>query len=159
MLLKRLALLSSIFVLAVATHAQAPSVTLPTFTPTPGVGHDYIGMLAETVNPATGAVSVRINLPTPAPSRGPAVPLGFGYDSNYNFVVPGVPGQATWATPGTPWAKGGWSLLVPTLSEIQGTVYYPATPPFTCGWWGDFLFTDREQRCFVWASQHSFPFP
>jgi RHS repeat-associated protein len=122
--------------------AQAPSVTYSTFTPTSDVGHDYIGLLSEMVNPADGSVSVRINLPVPKPGRGPAVSLGFGYDSNVHFVVPGVPGQASWATRGTPWAKGAWSLLVPTLSEIQGTIVFGSSnPPVTCGWWGDFLFT------------------
>jgi len=126
---------------AASAHAQAPSVTYSTFTPTPGVGHDYVGMLAETVNPANGSVSVRINLPVPSPGRGPTIPFGFGYDSNYAFVVPGVPGQASWAIPSTPWSKGGWSFLVATLSEIQGQVVVQTNPQVTCGWWGDFFFT------------------
>src|SRR5947207_14339808 len=45
--------------------AQITNVTDETSTPLPGTGHDYIGLLSETVNPANGSISLRINAPLP----------------------------------------------------------------------------------------------
>jgi hypothetical protein len=42
-----------------SARAQAPA------TPTPGVGHDYIGAINDVVNPADGSVSLRISVPIP----------------------------------------------------------------------------------------------
>ena len=61
--------------------AQITDVTTSTATPIPGAGHDYIKMLNETVNPASGSVSVRIQAPTPA-GRHLSLPFAFAYDSN-----------------------------------------------------------------------------
>jgi hypothetical protein len=46
-------------------HAQAMNVTDVEATPIPGAGHDYIHMLDETVNPANGSLSIRIEVPVP----------------------------------------------------------------------------------------------
>ena len=62
--------------LGVAASAQIPSVTDVTAPPTPGVGHDYIQDNVETVNPANGALSIRIGVPLP-PSRGVNIPFNF----------------------------------------------------------------------------------
>jgi hypothetical protein len=83
--------------------------------PIAGAGHDYLGRLNETVNPATGAVSVRISVPVP-PARGITVPFTFGYDSNtaQHFV-----GGLGLTDNGAYLAQGGWSYMVPALSEMQ----------------------------------------
>src|ERR1039458_949163 len=64
-------------------QAQVPSAGGEMASPIPGVGHHYLGMssdlLTETVNPATGSVSVSINLPTP-PSRGFTLPFSIMYN-------------------------------------------------------------------------------
>ena len=48
--------------------------------PVPGVGHNYISNLNETVNPADGTVAVSIQVPTPS-GRGPRRPSGASSDS------------------------------------------------------------------------------
>jgi len=51
-------------------------------TPVPGSGHDYIKMLDETVNPANGSVSLRIEAPVPKQRGDVNFPFYvFGYDS------------------------------------------------------------------------------
>jgi hypothetical protein len=62
-------------------HAQITDVTADQTPPIAGVEHNYIQLLNETVNPATGSVSVRIGVPVP-PGRGVTVPFAFTYDSN-----------------------------------------------------------------------------
>ncbi len=59
-----------------AIFGQITNVTDDTSTPVPGVGHDYIGMVSETVNPANGSVSLRIGVPVP-PGRGLKLPFSF----------------------------------------------------------------------------------
>jgi hypothetical protein len=66
---------------ACLSSAQILNVTDSTSTPIPGVGHDYIKMLSETVNPANGSVSLRIGVPMPT-GRKLAIPFSFAYDSN-----------------------------------------------------------------------------
>jgi RHS repeat-associated protein len=52
-------------------------------TPLPGSGHDYIKMLQETVNPANGSLSVRIEAPVPKQRGDVNYPYYiFGYDSS-----------------------------------------------------------------------------
>jgi hypothetical protein len=50
--------LSVILAAGLPGRAQVQNVTDTTSTPVPGVGHDYLGMLNETVEPANGAVSL-----------------------------------------------------------------------------------------------------
>ena len=48
-----------------SARAQITNVDDTTSTPSPGAGHDYIHLLSETVNPANGSVSLRIEVPMP----------------------------------------------------------------------------------------------
>lgn len=73
--------ISAFFSSALVASAQITNVNDATSTPTPGVGHDYIKMLNETVNPANGSVSLRVEAPVPK-GRGPTMPFSFDYDSN-----------------------------------------------------------------------------
>jgi hypothetical protein len=73
--------LFSIFWLTTVSQAQITNVTSDQAPPIPGVGHDYLKMINETVNPANGAVSIRISAPVPQ-ARGFTLPFSFGYDSN-----------------------------------------------------------------------------
>lgn len=63
------------------SNAQIPQSTTTTATPIPGAGHDYLGGVAETVNPVNGSVSIRIPVIMP-PGRGITLPFSFAYDSN-----------------------------------------------------------------------------
>ncbi len=66
--------------------AQITNVTNSTSTPTPGSGHNYIKMLNETVNPANGSVSIRVDTPV-APGRQLTLPFNFQYDSNGALIL------------------------------------------------------------------------
>jgi hypothetical protein len=137
-------LLGYSFVLVIPTaHAQITNVTGDQAPPIPGAGHDYIHMIDETVNPATGAVSIRISVPSP-PGRGISVPFSFGYDSNaaHHFSAP-----ASFAPADNPGylSKGGWSYLVPQLSMLQKDNYWFTQSPvqrYDCYYFTDYMFTD-----------------
>jgi len=75
-------LLSASFALVCGSFArgQITNVTNTTSTPIPGAGHDYVKLLSETVNPANGSVSLRIQVPTPS-GRQMSLPFAFAYDS------------------------------------------------------------------------------
>ena len=117
--------------------AQMTAVTNSTSTPIPGVGHDYIKMLSETVNPANGSVSVRLQVPIP-PGRGITIPFFFAYDSNgvhFPISATGEPGVGAYGTvyvsPSSqvPTA-GGWSYSVPMLS--YDSLYQSIPNPQNC---------------------------
>jgi hypothetical protein len=71
------------FTLVAGSFARAhiTDVNNGTSTPIQGAGHDYLKMLNETVNPANGSVSLRIQVPVP-PGRRLTLPFSFAYDSN-----------------------------------------------------------------------------
>jgi hypothetical protein len=106
------------------SQAQITNVTNDTATPIEGAGHDYIHMLSETVNPATGSVSLRIQIPVPK-ARGFTVPFSIAYDSNsVNHIVPGgYPeyGTASWTSNLGFLSQSGWSYSVPQLSYVPFT--------------------------------------
>ena len=49
----------TVFFFSADGFAQMPPSSSTTSTPVPGVGHDYLGEIAETVNPSNGSVSFR----------------------------------------------------------------------------------------------------
>jgi YD repeat-containing protein len=106
-----------LFLAAFSAQAQIQSTGNTTATPMPGAGHDYIHMLNETVNPANGSVSVRIELPTPK-GRGATLPFSLAYDSNGVHFLAGFGGGglAEWRTSDDPFSHGGWSPSVPRVS-------------------------------------------
>lgn len=57
--------LFTFFTFVTFASGQINELSNATTTPIPGAGHDYIRLLDETVNPANGSVSLRINLGTP----------------------------------------------------------------------------------------------
>src|SRR5438874_7793061 len=118
-------------------HSQITNVTSDQAAPVPGVGHNYIKMLNETVNPATGSVSIRISVPI-APGRGITVPFSFGYDSN---VARHKSGPASWTDNASYLGKGGWSYAVPYLNfQSHQITYNPGGggAPVQCTYYVDF---------------------
>jgi YD repeat-containing protein len=120
---------------ATPTYCQTPNPDNTTTPPIPGVGHDYIKMFGETVNPANGSVSLRISLPTPK-GRGMDVPFAILYSSTGVEHVVGNPnggGGAGWGTDNGQATGSGWSLSVPTLTFVQGInqVVLQGPPPST----------------------------
>ena len=123
---------------------QITNVTNNTSTPIPGAGHDYIKMLSETVNPANGSVSLRLNVPVP-PGRGLTVPFSFDYDSN-GIVTPSSSGNGwlVWSWTNSYLYSGGWSYPIPQISHVQLERDTPPgiVPPQSCTYDTGFMFTD-----------------
>jgi len=138
-------LLSFFFALILASCArgQISNLTNQTSTPIPGAGHDYIKMLNETVNPANGSVSLRIQVPTP-PGRKMSLPFAFAYDSSgaQHLVNNGSFGSYAWTDNTAYLAKGGWSYSLPMISDslITESLSYP--PRGKCLYYMNFLFQD-----------------
>ena len=116
-----LSVLGIVLLLSAPTRAQITNVTNDQATPIPGVGHNYIQMLSETVNPSNGSVSLRIQTPAP-PGRLLNIPFGFDYDTSgvHHFTTTPT-GNPTWAVDLTPYSRGGWSYLIPLVTYILGT--------------------------------------
>ena len=145
------ALLCSVLLLLLPglLFGQITSMSNDTSVPTPGLGHDYIKLLSETVNPANGAVSLRIQIPMP-PGRGLSVPFSFSYDSNgaIFLTTAGVAaGTVKWTTNWGYLSQGGWSYSAPMLSEqggqlseVRGKIKY------TCDYIDHFVFRERYAK-------------
>lgn len=105
-----------------AVQAQITNVTDDTSTPIPGVGHDYIKALDETVNPANGSLSLRISVPMPR-GRGLTMPFSFSYDSSGVYHFQGTsPGSGAWLsdatnTNGGNLSSSGWSYSAPLVTS------------------------------------------
>lgn len=95
-------------------------------------------MLSETVNPANGSVSLRIQVPT-AKARGITLPFSFNYDSNgVNHIVGGF--QPAPQSDLTVVSQGGWSYGLPLL---QGVLWNSTTPGgVTCYFNSGYTFQD-----------------
>src|SRR6266446_3912648 len=132
-LLRTLVLSLVVFVLVRPAYSQVLSIDDTTTPQTPGVGHDYIKMLGETVNPANGSVSLRIDLPTPK-GRGLNMPFAILYSSGgVQHVIGWQNGGGIWGTDTGQSSGSGWSYSVPTLTAVQGITadYHPGPPPVT----------------------------
>lgn len=121
--------------------AQMPPNSSVTATPIPGSGHDYLSGQVDTVNPASGSVSVRIPVIMP-PSRGITLPFYFAYDSSgVNYLTMAIgSGTGFWNTIGP-----GWSDSVPTTSKkfISWTTLIDGGPrKETCDALINFMFQD-----------------
>ena len=113
--------------------AQITSVTDTTSTPSPGIGHDYLQFLNETVNPANGSLSLRIQVPVP-PGRKLTIPFAFAYDSNgvHHFVFDSV-GGLTWLSNQSFISQGGWGYLLPMLSvSLAQTTFVEGGKAYAC---------------------------
>jgi hypothetical protein len=111
----------------VPAQGQISDVTNSTSSPIQGAGHDYIKMLNESVNPANGSVSLRIQVPT-SPGRRLSLPFAFAYDSNsarhlgsWNDGIGGI----GWLDNTAYLAKGGWSYSIPMLTDTTVTESLP----------------------------------
>src|ERR1700730_15710622 len=67
--------ISAFGLVASVARAQVPDPVADSQVPIPGVGHHYIGIGAETVNPADGSLSFYLPL-QPPPGRGLYFPFG-----------------------------------------------------------------------------------
>jgi RHS repeat-associated protein len=110
---------SAILFLLSPARAQITGATNGTTTPSQGIGHDYIHMLGETVNPVYGSVSLRLQVPVP-PGRRLTLPFSFNYDSNGMYTAQGDGnGNAYMATTSQYLMQAGWSYGLPLASNTQ----------------------------------------
>ena len=119
------------------TRGQVTQLSDATAPPVHGVGHNFVGMLNETVNPATGTLTIHIQIPV-ASGRRLTVPLAFEYNSGQAWFL---------ARHSTPWGScdqgtgncphpqgsannssafgnltwGGWSTTFPESSYVSWT--------------------------------------
>src|SRR5437867_2002243 len=137
--------LCAVLTFAPLALAQVTNVDNTTSTPIPGVGHDYVHLLSETVNPANGSVSLRIQVPTPA-GRGISLPFSFSYDSSgVRDLVPAAPGSASWVANTGYFTQGGWSYALPlayshhwTVTTQSGGIYQ------SCFYISNYVFRDSS---------------
>src|SRR5690242_9521719 len=102
-------------------RAQLPPVASTTSTPIPGAGHDYLGTVNETVNPANGSLSIRIPVTMP-PGRGVTLPFSFSYDSNgvnYLTMASRTGTLAHWLTTSSVVSQAGWGNTAPVYSLVE----------------------------------------
>ena len=137
--------LAIVLALGLFASAQIENVTDATSTPIPGVGHDYIKTFSETVNPANGSVSIRIQTPTPS-QRGISLPFSFAYDSNgASHVTTDGHGLTSWVDNTAYLSQGGWSYSTPVLSNVDRVVTIPGQPgmpPRICTFANDYVLQD-----------------
>jgi RHS repeat-associated protein len=135
----------SFLLFSAIARGQILNVTDTTSTPIPGAGHDYIKMLSETVNPANGSVSIRIQTPVP-PGRKLTIPFAFAYDSNgVHFPQQWPANQIGWASNTSFLSNGGWSYSLPMLTASYFSQSY--TVPvvgitYSCGYSTGFVLQD-----------------
>lgn len=152
-----LAILLDLSGLRSASAQTAMSVNNNESTPMPGVGHDYVHFLSETVDPRNGSLSVQIQFPVP-PSRGVSIPFSINYDSNgiFHMLATNPPGGVYAATDKAYLSENGWSYSAPLLSyyetfnSAKWKVQFGVQLYSTCYDLTDFIFTDPS------GGRHSF---
>jgi RHS repeat-associated protein len=98
------------------TAAQVPDPNAAAQSPVPGVGHQYIGIGAETVNPADGSLSFDLPL-QPPPGRNLSFPFGIHYSSTERFSPSGTGPSVLWVKfLAPPFQLNGWNYQLPVYT-------------------------------------------
>ena len=120
-----------------------------TSTPMPGIGHDYIHLLSETVNPTNGSINVNAVASPPA-GRGVSLPFSFVYNSNGVHYLQASPppfwGTAQWNRSMDYLSQGGWSYSVPRASSTQWTSTFSTAGGLyaVCSYSTNYIFKDAS---------------
>ena len=114
------------FLIATNLCAQVPDPLLATQAPVAGAGHHYIGIGAETVNPADGSLSFDLPIKTPD-GREISFPFGIRYSSSEELYLADTGGSQYF----------GWNSHVPNLMNTSGIQIgvNGAQPPNQQGAW------------------------
>ena len=144
----RLYLIATIVLLSLcfsasSTSAQILDITNSTSVPIPGVGHDYIHLYSETVDPANGSVSLRISVPVP-PGRGLTLPFSFAYDSQ-GVYLPSKIGTGLGSNNFDYLAQAGWSYTIPRFNTRSNEIMVQngvSPHDATCTYTSNFTFQD-----------------
>jgi len=157
----RLLLIPTIAILlAHLALAQVTQITDATAPPVQGSGHNYIGMLNESVNPTTGALTIHIDLPV-APGRKLTIPFAVEYNSGRAWFLarkagyaqqcldhsgrfcPHPQGYAANSAADGNLTRGGWSSSFPEVSFSLSNQYpYGSGPGYPCQVYSAFMFKD-----------------
>ena len=115
-------------VVACKLQAQVPDPVTVAELPKPGVGHHYIGMGAETVNPADGSLSFDLPI-QPPPGRQLSFPFGIHYSSSERFSTSGTGPNVVWVLlPAPPFQLNGWNYQVPVYTATVVKSPYGLNP-------------------------------
>jgi len=125
--------------LSVTATAQFTSVGNTVSTPIPYTGHEYIQALNDTIDPANGALSIRLQVPVNK-GRGITMPFSFNYDSNGAVIPSPWPadeenGIVTWTTNYTDYSNDGWSYGLPLLNHVEHEEFQGPQGAYDC-WYG-----------------------
>jgi len=102
--------------------------------------------MSETVNPANGQVSIRIQVPMP-PGRKLTVPFSFAYDSSgTHHPRSAAPGYVVWGSNASYLSQGGWSYSVPMVNLAQLTKSWknPLGQQMSCTYYTDYVLQDAK---------------
>ena len=135
------AVVACLVLVSPASKAQITAVTTDQAPPVPGAGHDYIHFLNETVNPASGSVSIRIQAPIPA-DISLKIPFAFGYDSNaaHHYVIEFS--NSPWTDNAAYLSQGGWNYELPSLQF--NLAVYSAGVGEICDLYDNYIVTDAN---------------
>jgi hypothetical protein len=118
-----------------ALLAQVADPTTAAQAPVAGVGHHYIGIGAETVNPASGMLSFDLPVQLP-PGRQLSFPFGIRFNGGEAFRIEGKFNGIAWNInpPGVPNEYGGWSYELPayTARDRIQYIYHDLAGTFYC---------------------------
>jgi YD repeat-containing protein len=120
--------------LPINAYGQAPninSLSADTAIPQAGKGHEYIHMLAETVNPASGSVNFTIAFPTQK-GRGISPQYKLLYNSSSAYHLTSAPFGALNFTPSPSiYGGGGWTDNTPVAKWTENFWQAPDSPTFS----------------------------
>jgi YD repeat-containing protein len=148
-------LLTLFFASLNARSGFAQTATYSIVKPQPNFGRDYINLLNESVDPATGIVNIRINLPLPK-QRGFNLPFSFLYDSGVGGLftaaqtvsqgMAGIIASAPSSNGCTESGAVGWHYTFPCLSTTESdysiTLGDAYTTTISCLQMGNYVFYD-----------------
>src|SRR5215469_6438139 len=128
------------------SYGQMMTVGDDTSTPLEGAGHNYIKALSESVSPANGSVSLRIEMPIPK-GRGIMLPFSVEYDTNGIVSLSAPAAFPGWYSPGSQGgdflSSGGWSYDFPLLTSREWTqTLHSGSPTVTCNFRAGYIFHD-----------------
>ena len=122
-------------IVAFSASAQVPDPVVAAQAPIPGVGHHYIGVGGETVNPADGSLSFDLPLQPPA-GRQLSMPFGIHYNGSEQYTITNSNSFSfNWTNILTaPSLVHGWSYQLPayTAQAVSNTLSFPNNTSVTC---------------------------
>lgn len=109
---------------------QVPDPTFAAEAPVSGAGHNYVGVGAETVNPADGSLTFDLPLEPPA-GRQLSMKFGIRFSGNEQDFLsnsPGSNGNLYWASIYDPTEVSGWTYELPSVAaqtSVIASAYIP----------------------------------